>query len=370
MTVRMTAQQVKKKSGTHKITQQDAQELRGQILGWYDRYGRDLPWRYKGGAKPDPYRVWLSEIMLQQTTVPAVLPYYTKFLQKWPDLNALAAASQAEILQAWAGLGYYARARNLHACAQTLAAQGGQFPQTPQDLRKLPGIGEYTSAALTAILYNRPAVVLDGNIERIVARLFAIEPPMPAAKPEIKGSAAILFDDCHDRPGDLAQALMDLGAAVCTPRAPSCALCPMRNFCQAAAKGMAEELPRPRRRQEKPRKQGYVYWIENSRGEILLERRAQRGLFAGMLGLPTSEWQAPDKDLPAHPAGFKAKAVQQKYPLVLHSFTHFDLALTPIRASVGRKPAQCEWQKKAGLLDSGLPTLFKKAAKVFLSLEP
>ena len=363
---------VKKKTDPHKIGKNNVQELRGQILDWYDRHGRDLPWRFKNGARPDPYRVWLSEVMLQQTTVPAVMSYYTKFLEQWPDLPALAAARQEDVLKAWAGLGYYSRARNLHACAVQIMAQGGEFPKTQKALKKLPGIGEYTSAALMAILHNQPAVVVDGNIERVVIRLFAIRTPMPPAKTEVKEKAALVFEDCSDRPGDLAQALMDLGSEICTPTRPSCARCPIAVHCRARAEGLTDALPARERKARKPQKRGYVYWIENGRGDVLLERRPQKGLFAGMATLPTSDWLAQKDAMPLHPPFLKGAAPGKSGDAIRHSFTHFDLALIPCRAELKAKkpPAHYFWVSKKEVAQAGLPSLFKKAANVFLNAAP
>jgi A/G-specific adenine glycosylase len=230
------------------------------LLGWYDRHRRDLPWRARPGAAPDPYRVWLSEIMLQQTTVFAVGPYFERFLQRWPDVQALAAASLDEVLREWQGLGYYARARNLHACADVVAARHrGAFPRDPAELRKLPGIGNYTAAAIAAIAFDRRAAAVDGNVERVIARLYAVEEPMPSAKPRLRALAEALVP--HERAGDFAQAMMDLGATICTPRRPRCALCPWRPNCAAAAQGRIEHLPARAEKPERPWRYGVAFWL-------------------------------------------------------------------------------------------------------------
>ena len=233
------------------------------LLNWYDAARRDLPWRARPGEKADPYKVWLSEIMLQQTTVKAVIPYFETFMARWPTAEALAAASRDEVLAAWAGLGYYSRARNLYACAQAVAREG--FPASEAALRALPGVGAYTAAAIAAIAFDEPAAVVDGNVERVIARLFAVEQPLPAAKPAIRKLAAALTPS--ERPGDYAQAMMDLGATVCTPRSPSCLVCPARAFCTAAARGEAERFPVKSRKAERPVRRGDAFVIVRTAGE-------------------------------------------------------------------------------------------------------
>ncbi len=273
------------------------------LLDWYDLHSRDLPWRIgpaarAAGARPDPYRVWLSEIMLQQTTVAAVRAYYLRFIDRWPTVGALAAAADEDVMAAWAGLGYYARARNLLACARAVAAErDGRFPDTVEELRALPGVGPYTAAAIAAIAFDRPATVVDGNVERVMARLRAMEEPLPDAKPRLAALAAELTPE--RRPGDLAQAMMDLGATVCTPRSPACGICPLIGSCQARAQGLAGELPRKRRKAAKPVRHG-IAWVGRRRdGLWLLERREERGLLGGMLGWPGTEWNAAPGRLPA-----------------------------------------------------------------------
>lgn len=268
-------------------------ETAALLLGWYDRMARPLPWRVSpsaraSGVRPDPYRVWLSEVMLQQTTVAAVIPYFRTFTARWPDIESLASAPEAEVMAAWAGLGYYARARNLIACAREVAAGGGRFPDTEEGLRALPGIGAYTAAAVAAIAFDRPAVVVDGNVERVMARVFAVETPLPQAKPELKALAAQLTP--AERPGDYAQGVMDLGATVCVPRRPACGICPWVDRCAGRAEGIAEDLPRRAEKRPKPLRHGVAFCAVRDDGAVLLERRPARGLLGGMLGLPGSDW--------------------------------------------------------------------------------
>ncbi|HZT50868.1 MAG TPA: A/G-specific adenine glycosylase, partial [Stellaceae bacterium] len=261
------------------------------LLAWYDRHRRVLPWRALPGERPDPYRVWLSEVMLQQTTVPAVMGYFARFLERWPDVAALAAAPLDEVLHAWQGLGYYARARNLHACARAVVARhGGAFPRDEAALRALPGIGDYTAAAIAAIAFDRRAAPVDGNVERVTARLFAIETPLPEAKPELRRLAASLVPE--RRAGDYAQAAMDLGATLCTPRKPRCVLCPWREECRARALGVAENLPRRRAAAARPVRRGVAFWAVREDGAVLLRRRPEAGLLGGMMEVPSTPWRA------------------------------------------------------------------------------
>ncbi|MFL5235780.1 MAG: A/G-specific adenine glycosylase, partial [Microvirga sp.] len=267
----------------------------GELLAWYDRHRRDLPWRAKAGVPPDPYRVWLSEIMLQQTTVAAVKPFYERFLQRFPTVARLAEAPVEEVMQAWAGLGYYSRARNLHACAKAVAeGHGGRFPDTEAGLRRLPGIGAYTAAAIAAIAFDRPAAAVDGNVERVVSRLFLVETPLPKAKPAIRDLAEALVP--AGRPGDFAQALMDLGATICTPKRPACALCPWMRPCRARAEGLQEAFPRKTPKAEGAVRRGAVFVALRADGAVLLRTRPPEGLLGGMAEPPTSAW-APDYDL-------------------------------------------------------------------------
>ncbi|MFL4987837.1 MAG: A/G-specific adenine glycosylase, partial [Microvirga sp.] len=267
----------------------------GELLAWYDRHRRDLPWRAKAGVPPDPYRVWLSEIMLQQTTVAAVKPFYERFLQRFPTVARLAEAPVEEVMQAWAGLGYYSRARNLHACAKAVAeGHGGRFPDTEAGLRRLPGIGAYTAAAIAAIAFDRPAAAVDGNVERVVSRLFLVETPLPKAKPAIRDLAEALVP--AGRPGDFAQALMDLGATICTPKRPACALCPWMRPCRARAEELQEAFPRKTPKAEGAVRRGAAFVALRADGAVLLRTRPPEGLLGGMAEPPTSAW-APDYDL-------------------------------------------------------------------------
>jgi A/G-specific adenine glycosylase len=329
--------------------------LRTTLLDWYDRSGRDLPWRAKGG-QADPYKVWLSEIMLQQTTVAAVGPYFSRFIKAFPNAVALAAAPREAVLEAWAGLGYYSRARNLHAAAQRLA--GGGFPNSEEGWRVLPGVGPYTAAAIAAIAHGQPANVVDGNVERVIARLFAVEAEMPTARPRLRDLAATLV--AADRPGDYAQALMDLGATVCTPTQPKCLLCPWRPSCAAARRGDPESFPRRAPKAAKPRRHGAAFRLERG-GDVFLVRRPDKGLLGGMLGLPTTPWRTEvwtQAEAMAHapaPAGWKRAGA------VRHVFTHFALTLDVWRAPVGKEPGLAGvWAARTEL--GALPTLFRKAA--------
>jgi A/G-specific adenine glycosylase len=313
------------------------------VLAWYDREARALPWRAPPKERQDPYKVWLSEIMLQQTTVKAVAPRYIDFLRRWPDVAALARAELGEVLAAWAGLGYYARARNLHACARAVAGEhGGDFPDTEAELRKLPGIGAYTAAAIAAIAFGKRATAVDGNIERVMARLFAVERPLPAAKKELKALAESLTPET--RAGDFAQSLMDLGATICTPRRPACGLCPVRPACR-----------------------GYAQGVED--GAVLLRTRPLKGLLGGMLEVPSTPWEetAPTKTArAAHaPVDLPWQDVSGR---VEHTFTHFHLELCVVRAVVPEgvallevaEPERCRWLTMRELPGAALPTVMRK----------
>lgn len=350
-----------KQSYQKKLT--DVKAFQNALLAWYDRYGREIPWRYKGGAKADPYRVWLSEIMCQQTTVPAVIPYFLKFTDLWPDLRALADAHQDEVMKHWAGLGYYARARNLHKCARIVANDlAGEFPQTIEGLKALPGIGDYTAAAIGAIAFNISSTVVDGNVERVVARVFAVEDPVPAAKPALKKLAAQFFDEGLERPGDLAQSFMDLGSMICTPTSPKCGLCPISPFCEGRERGIQSELPRRLPKQTKPRKVGYVYLIRDD-DRVLLERRPDTAMMGGMSAFPTSAWEENLEGID-HPSFLKVHQ-NPAPPFIRHSFTHFDLQLYLLEATARDHAENTVWIKKENLAEQGFPTLFKKALKLW-----
>jgi len=314
------------------------------LLEWYAVDKRRLPWRTEGPERPDPYRIWLSEIMLQQTTVAAVRPYFEKFTARWPTVEALAEAEDGDVMAAWAGLGYYARARNLLACARAVAGeQGGRFPETEEGLRRLPGIGRYTAAAIAAIAFGRRAVVVDSNVERVVSRLFAVAEPLPGARETLYRLADSITP--AQRAGDFAQAMMDLGSAVCTPRAPACPRCPLASACEAHSRGEEERYPVKRAKPPKPRRTGTAYWLEHD-GQVLLVRRPSKGLLGGMLALP--------EDPPA-PAGWsEAGAVD-------HVFTHFALTMRLLCATADSRP-DGHWHPIDRLDEAGLPTLFARLA--------
>jgi A/G-specific adenine glycosylase len=336
--------------------------LRPALLAWYDAHARDLPWRVRpaeraAGRRADPYRVWLSEIMLQQTTVPHATPYFLAFTRRWPTVIALAAADDGEVMAAWAGLGYYARARNLIACARQVAgALGGVFPDTEEDLRALPGVGAYTAAAIAAIAFDRPANVVDGNVERVIARLFAVETPLPGGKPELKRLAESLVAD--DRPGDWAQALMDLGAMICTPSSPACAACPLTGACQARATGAPERFPLRDAKPDRPHRHGVAYLL-TAGAAVALVRRPAKGLLGGMLALPTSEWRA--ATLADAEAVAAAPVVADWKPAgeIEHGFTHFTLTLRLLRAEGAW--AAAIWTPLSGI--EAMPSVFLKAAR-------
>jgi A/G-specific adenine glycosylase len=342
------------------------------LLAWYDRHRRRLPWRAPPGEAPDPYRVWLSEIMLQQTTVKTVAPYYARFLARWPNLAALAASSLGDVLKAWAGLGYYARARNLHTCARTVVERhGGCFPEEVAALAALPGVGPYTAAAIAAIAFGKRATPVDGNVERVIARLFAVEAPLPGAKPDIRRLAESLTPD--ERPGDFAQALMDLGAMICTPLRPSCALCPWNDACAAHRLGSAETFPRKAPRAEGRLRRGAAFWIERADGAVLVRTRPLRGLLAGMTEVPTSEWSHDFGEAtalqaaPRVPNG-KGKLAWRKLPgKVTHVFTHFPLELVVYAAAVPagmRAPRGMRFVPRASFDEEAWPTLMRKVIEL------
>ncbi|MBO9706878.1 MAG: A/G-specific adenine glycosylase [Caulobacter sp.] len=341
----------------------DIPALRAALLAWYDAQARELPWRTgpaagKAGVRSDPYRVWLSEVMLQQTTVPHATPYFLDFTRRWPAVSDLAAVEDGELMAAWAGLGYYARARNLLACARAVAADhGGIFPDTEEALRALPGVGAYTAAAVAAIAFDREANVVDGNVERVMARLFAVEQPVPDAKPELKRLAGTLVT--ADRPGDWAQALMDLGATVCRPKGPLCDRCPISAWCEGRKTGAPETYPRKTRKADRPRRHGVAFVLR--RGEaVALVRRPPKGLLGGMLGLPTSEWrQNPYTDEEARAAAPVA-GDWRDFGVVEHVFTHFALTLRVLGAPSNGGLGDFVWTDREGL--AALPSVFLKAA--------
>lgn len=331
------------------------------LLVWYDRHRRVLPWRARAGETPDPYRVWLSEVMLQQTTIAAVRPYFERFLTRFPDVAALAAAPEEAVMSAWAGLGYYSRARNLHACAKAVAA-AGRFPDTAQALRKLPGVGAYTAGAIAAIAFDRAEAAVDGNVERVVTRLFAIEAPLPGSRPEIRRLTQALVPG--DRPGDFAQAVMDLGATICTPRRPACALCPWMSPCRARALGTQECFPRKIKAVKGTLRRGAAFVAIRSGDEaVLLRTRPAEGLLGNMAEPPGSAW-APDYDAAAALLDAPLDARWKRLPgLVRHGFTHFPLELTVFSARVALAtppPAGMRFTPRAGLDAEPLPGLMRK----------
>jgi A/G-specific adenine glycosylase len=333
--------------------------LSDDLLAWYDRHARDLPWRVppSSAARPDPYRIWLSEVMLQQTTVAAVRDYFHRFTARWPDVAALAAAADADVMGEWAGLGYYARARNLLKCARAVVADhGGRFPDTREGLLTLPGIGPYTASAIAAIAFDRPATVVDGNVERVMARLHAVETPLPQAKRELTALAEVLTPD--QRPGDYAQAVMDLGATICTPRGPACGICPWVAPCRARAMGIAADLPRKTPKLAKPTRLGLAYLARRDDGAWLLERRPDSGLLGGMLGWPGSDWSDAPTDAPPLDADWQDAGVE-----VRHTFTHFHLrlALRVARVGTDAQPLRGSFLTQADFRPGDLPTVMRKA---------
>ena len=331
------------------------------LLDWYDRHARDLPWRAPPGTPPpDPYRVWLSEVMLQQTTVAAVKPYFEAFTRRWPDVAALAAASEDDVMAAWAGLGYYSRARNLVKCARAVAARGG-FPTTEAELRELPGLGAYTAAAVAAIAFAQRAVVVDANVERVVARLFAIDTPMPAARKPIRVAADAITP--ARRAGDFAQAMMDLGSSVCTAREPKCLLCPLAKACKARATGDPARLPVKAPKKPKPLRRGRAFWAERE-GKVWLVRREGNGMLGGMRALPDDGWSARADGTGEAPI----PGTWESAGVVRHVFTHAALELSVVVQRNAPAPdAEGEWWPIDRIDDAGLPTLFAKAARLVLA---
>ena len=342
------------------------------LLDWYDRHRRVLPWRPPAGERADPYRVWLSEIMLQQTGVKTVGPYFLKFLRRWPDITALGRAAQDDVLRMWAGLGYYSRARNLHACAvAVLRDHGGAFPDTEEGLRTLPGIGPYTAGAIAAIAFDIRTMPVDGNIERVTSRLFAVEEPLPQAKPLIQQLAATLLGpsragDEKSRAGDSAQALMDLGSSICTPKKPACVLCPLNDDCAGRARGDQETFPRKAPKKTGMQRRGAAFIV--TRGdELLVRTRAEKGLLGGMTEVPGSDWLAGHDDKAALQQAPALKGIakwHRKAAVVTHVFTHFPLELVIYTAKVAartRPPEGMRWVPIATLADEALPNVMRKA---------
>jgi len=340
-----------------------AQPNAADLLQWYDRHRRVLPWRAARGETPDPYRVWLSEIMLQQTTVKAVAPYYARFLDRFPTVAQLAAAPLEDVLRLWAGLGYYARARNLHACARAVAERhGGRFPDTEAGLRQLPGVGAYTAAAVAAIAFDRRASPVDGNIERVIARLFAIADELPGARPRIRACAEQLTPP--RRAGDFAQAMMDLGATICTPKSPACVICPWSGPCAARARGDPERFPRKAAKTSGALRRGAAFVALRSDDRILLRTRPEQGLLGGMTEVPTTAWTRDFDDVAACSDAPALNTRWHRLPgAVLHTFTHFPLALVVYAARVPartRAPRGMRWVALADLAQAALPSVMRK----------
>lgn len=348
--------------------------LRANLLSYYDDEGRTLPWRIRpkdreSGVIADPYAVWLSEIMCQQTTIAAVIPYWKTFLAKWPTVNDLAAAPRDHVLAAWAGLGYYARARNLHTCAMIIAHEfGGVFPQNEAALLKLPGIGAYTAAAIASICYNEPVNVVDGNVERVISRLYRVQKPLPSGRAELRKLAGGLADP--DRPGDYAQALMDLGSQICKPKNPSCDRCPWRCDCDACANNCMEDYPRKTAKKERPKRYGAVFFLEDA-GKILLRRRPDKGLLGGMMELPGTQWEACKHSADIYLSHAPApRNWQQTTSPIEHVFSHFTLHLDVFMAqgSVDEtsNTEDAIWADLDALENYALPSLMHKAIRAAL----
>jgi A/G-specific adenine glycosylase len=335
------------------------------LLAWYDRHRRIMPWRARPGEAADPYRVWLSEIMLQQTTVAAVIPYFLRFLDRFPTVHALAAADSHSVMAAWAGLGYYARARNLHACAKAVSAAGGAFPASVEGLLALPGIGPYTARAVAAIAFGIPVVPVDGNVERVAARLFAITDPVPGAKPRLAEAAARFgaHPAARARASDFAQALFDLGATICT-RNPACALCPLGQSCLARRQGIAADLPARTAKKPRPLRHGALFWLTDAQDRVLLRRRPATGLLGGMTELPGTDWRPSPF---TRPEVFRAEPMRAQWRhsgQVRHVFTHFELHLDVFVASVATIAADGFLRPRAALAEEALPSVMRKAVAI------
>ncbi len=348
----------------HASSRRQPADLADRLLAWYDRHARALPWRAKAGERAVPYRVWLSEIMLQQTTVVTVGPYFREFLARWPTVHDLATADLDAVLHAWQGLGYYARARNLYRCARIVSADhGGAFPDSEEALRGLPGIGAYTAAAIAAIAFGRRATVMDGNVERVVARLFNVTTPLPRAKPELRRLAEGLTPPA--RAGDYAQAMMDLGATICLPRKPKCALCPLAEACAARRAGSQEALPAKLPKAVRPKRHGVVFWTLRRDGAVLLRRRPENGLLGGLFEVPSTEWRAAPWGINEAKTAAPARASWRPLDgVVRHGFTHFELELSLLVGNTRDAATDGDlWCPVDRLSDYALPTLMKKVVR-------
>jgi A/G-specific adenine glycosylase len=347
-------------------------EFQADILSWYDKHQRVLPWRARGNSKPDPYHVWLSEIMLQQTTVPAVIPYFLKFTERWPDVTALAMAKDEEVMSAWAGLGYYARARNLLKCARVMAHDcGGKFPETIDALKSLPGIGDYTAAAIVAIAFGQQATVVDGNIERIVARVFAVDTPLPNGKKDIRAKADLFFKAITEKGKksvrQFPQALMDIGADICSPKSPKCSVCPVSKFCKAYHQKKVEFYPVKPPKKSVPVRKGFVYWVRTPSGKVMMETRDSNRMLGGMKGIPTTDWDKTKEFDEKHLQVFAKMRGLEKIGSVYHVFTHFRLELAVWAVTIPDEKnmvglSHSFWRVEADM--DGLPTVFLKVAKL------
>lgn len=340
----------------------DVDGFRQNVLEWYRKNARSMPWRASFGEYPHPYHEWLSEIMLQQTVVKTVIPYFIRFISIWPTIHDLASAHSDDIMREWAGLGYYARARNLHKCAKIISeSYDGQFPSHEKELQALPGIGPYTAAAIRSIAFGKSSIVMDGNIERVLARIHAHEKPIKETKKQLYYYAKELSENRDDYPGEYAQALMDIGANICTPTSPKCTICPINNFCKSLENNLQETIPVKVLKQSKPQKYGVIYFIENNKGELLFEKRQKKGLLGGMLGLPGTEWVERQTPLKTAIKGFK----------INHTFTHFHLTLEGVLEThenlckINKDYIWCDPHEYDKI---GLPTLFKKAVKQYLNI--
>lgn len=350
------------------------QEFSADLLNWYDANARQMPWRIMPadslkGTYQHPYFTWLSEVMLQQTQVTTVREYFLKFITKWPTVHDLAAAETEDVMKAWAGLGYYSRARNLKKCADLIVAEySGKFPSTVDDLKKLPGIGDYTASAISSIAFGKAVPVVDGNVERVISRIYRIETPIPAAKPQIRKITEKLL--APKRTGDFAQAMMDLGATICTPRKPDCTICPVSDICQAYAKSAMERYPIKLPKKAKPTRKGATFVIINSTGAIYLQKRKTSGLLGGMSEVPTTDWNSNEDGAlgtDAAPLISGKKSDWQACKSIRHTFTHFHLELEVWVAKSEKTIGNGWWSAPDQIADEALPTVFTKVIKSALN---